>query len=143
MPTHAGRCHCGALEIELDTPRLPQAQIVGACQCSFCRKHNVRAFSDAKSRVILTARKPNDVQPYRFGLNTVDVIVCRRCGVYVAMVLRDRDGLYSTINVDALDERDRFSASPIPRDYSGETTDGRINRRKAQWCPTKLVDWPS
>jgi hypothetical protein len=37
---HKGSCHCGAIEIELETDRLPKDQVVGACQCSFCRKHN-------------------------------------------------------------------------------------------------------
>lgn len=143
MPTHRGRCHCGAIEVELETPRAPEAQIIGACQCSFCRKHNVRAFSDAKSRVILTARDPGEVQPYRFGLRTADVIICRRCGVYIAMVLGDGIRTFSTINVDALDERARFSACPVPRDYAAETSKGRVERRRLQWCPTTLVNWPA
>ena len=46
MPQHRGSCHCGANQVLLDTPRLPQDQIIGACQCSFCRKHGVRTVAD-------------------------------------------------------------------------------------------------
>src|SRR5882672_504585 len=82
---HKGSCHCGAIEIELETDRLPKDQVVGACQCSFCRKHNARTFSDPKARAVLIARMPEHVQLYTFGLMTSQQIVCRRCGVYMAM----------------------------------------------------------
>jgi hypothetical protein len=41
-----GSCHCGVIEIELETDRLPKDQVVGACQCSFCRKHNARTRAE-------------------------------------------------------------------------------------------------
>ncbi len=50
-----GQCHCGAIRVELTTDRQPSDQVLGACQCSFCRKHNARAFSDPKAHVTLTA----------------------------------------------------------------------------------------
>jgi hypothetical protein len=43
-----GQCHCGAIRVELTSDRPPDEQALGACQCSFCRKHNARAFSDPK-----------------------------------------------------------------------------------------------
>jgi hypothetical protein len=82
-----GQCHCGAIRVELTTDRQPGDQVLGACQCSFCRKHNARAFSDPKALVTLTAADPQHLQRYSFGLKTSDQIICRRCGVYVAMTL--------------------------------------------------------
>ncbi len=35
-----GGCHCGAIGVELQCKCAPHALILGACQCSFCRKHN-------------------------------------------------------------------------------------------------------
>jgi hypothetical protein len=102
---HKGSCHCGAIEIELETDRLPKDQVVGACQCSFCRKHNARTFADPKARTILIARMPEHVQFYTFGLMTSQQIVCRRCGVYVAMLLSEADSVWSVINIDTLDDR--------------------------------------
>jgi hypothetical protein len=139
---HHGQCHCGSIAVELRTGRAPQAQVLGACQCSFCRKHNVRAFSDPGSRVALRAVDPSRVQLYRFGLSTVDVILCRNCGVYVGMLLTEGDEALSVVNVDILDERAEFTAIPTPRDYSAESADERIARRKAKWTPTTLLDWP-
>ena len=143
MHKHKGSCHCGAIEIELTSSRPPEEQILGACQCSFCRKHNIRAFSDPKSSVQLIARDPNSIQGYAFELRTSEAIICRTCGVYLAMILISDEGTWSTINIDALDERAQFSQPVQPRDYSGETTQDRIARRMDRWCPTTVVNWPS
>jgi hypothetical protein len=93
--------------------------------------------------VTLTAIDPRQLQRYSFGLGTSDQIICRRCGVYVAMTLTDRDHVWSVINVDTLDDRALFTRTPEARDYSAEDREGRIARRKARWCPTTLVGWPA
>jgi hypothetical protein len=142
MP-YSGRCHCGAIRIELSTDRPPGEQIVGACQCSFCRKHNARTFSDPKAHLTLTAAEPEQLQRYTFGLETSEQIVCRRCGVYVAMTLRDDPAVWSVVNIDALDDRALFTRAPEPRDYGAEDRASRIARRKARWIPTTLVGWPA
>ena len=137
-----GQCHCGAIRVELTTERQPGDQVLGACQCSFCRKHNARAFSDPKAHVTLTVGDPQHLQRYSFGLRTSDQIICRRCGVYVAMTLTDGDRVWSVVNIDTLDDRALFTRAPEPRDYSAEDRERRITRRKARWCPTTLVGWP-
>jgi hypothetical protein len=138
---HLGGCHCGALQIELHTDRHPSEQVLGACQCSFCRKHNTRAFSDPKARVILTAREPRQVQRYTFGLKTSEQIICSRCGVYVAMILTDRENVWSVVNIDALEDRALFTTEAQIRDYSAEDREGRVSRRKARWTPTTLINF--
>jgi hypothetical protein len=138
-----GQCHCGAILVELTTDRRPSDQVLGACQCTFCRKHNARTCSDPEAHVTLTAVNPQQVQHYSFGLKTSDQIICRRCGVYVAMTLTDGGQVWSVINVDTLDGRALFTRTPEPRDYGAEDRDGRIARRKARWSPTTLVGWPT
>ena len=140
---HSGGCHCGALRVEIDTDRQPSEQVLGACQCSFCRKHNARAFSDPKARVVLTAHHPHLVQRYTFGLKTSEQILCRRCGVYIAMILTDGDSVWSVINIDALDDRGLFTRDVEIRDFSAEDRERRIARRKARWNPTTIVDFPA
>jgi hypothetical protein len=138
-----GQCHCGAIRVELESDRPPEEQALGACQCSFCRKHNARAFSDPKAHVTLTAADPQQLQRYSFGLRTSEQIICRRCGVYVAMILTDEDRVWSVINVDALEDRALFTRVAEARDFSAEDREGRIARRKARWCPTTLIGWPA
>ena len=136
---HSGSCHCGAIRVELRSERQPQQQVIGACQCSFCRKHNARAFSDPNAFVTLTA---HELRRYEFGLKTSEQIICGRCGVYVAMTMIDADRVLSVINIDALDDRALFNREPQPRDYRAEDRAGRIERRKARWTPTALIGWP-
>jgi hypothetical protein len=137
-----GACHCGAIGLELTLPRPPEEEIVGACQCSFCRKHNARTVSDPKARVRLVVHDLAGLQRYRFGLSASQVVLCRRCGVYVGMLMVEDGKAWTTINIDALDERARFTRTAEPRDFSGEALDGRRDRRKARWTPTELVGWP-
>lgn len=137
-----GGCHCGAIALELTLPRPPEEEIVGACQCSFCRKHNARTVSDPRARVRLVLREPAELQRYRFGLAASEVVLCRRCGVYVAMLMVEDGRAWTTVNIDALDERARFTRPAESRDFSGEALDGRLGRRKARWTPTELVGWP-
>jgi hypothetical protein len=137
-----GQCHCGAILVEVTTGRQPSDQVLGACQCTFCRKHNARTFSDPEAHVKLTAVNPQQIQLYSFGLKTSYQIICRQCGVYVAMIMTDGGQVWSIINVDTLDERTLFTRVPEPRDYSAEDREERIARRRARWCPTTLASWP-
>jgi hypothetical protein len=137
-----GQCHCGAILAELTTGRQPSDQVLGVCQCTFCRKHNARTLSDPKAHVKLTAANPQQIQRYSFGLKTSEQIICRQCGVYVVMIMTDGGQVWSVINVDVLDDRALFTRAPEPRDYSAEDREERIARRKARWCPTTLVGWP-
>ncbi len=140
MPQHRGSCHCGANQVLLDTPRLPQDQIIGACQCSFCRKHNVRAFSDPKSSVTFSLSEPGNIVRYRFALNTADVLLCGTCGVYVAMLLEHEGERYCTFNIDLLDERQIFTQPAVPRFYDNETRHDRIKRRAKNWCKAVITE---
>jgi hypothetical protein len=90
----------------------------------------------------LTVADPEYLQRYTFGLKTAEVVLCSRCGVYVAMVLIEGERAWSVINIDALDEWTMFTQAAEPRDYSAEDPHGRIERRKSRWAPTKLIGWP-
>lgn len=140
---YRGGCHCGAIGVELHIDGAPEQMILGACQCSFCRKHNARAFSHPRAAVALTAHAPNQVQHYAFGLHTAQQILCRRCGVYIAMLLRDGADLYSVLNIDTLKARAEFTGPLEPRVYDAEDAGARIARRKARWTPTRLIGWPA
>jgi len=137
-----GGCHCGAIGLELTLPRPPEEEVIGACQCSFCRKHNARTVSDPGATARLVVYEPVQLQRYRFGLATSAVVLCNRCGVYVAMLMIEEGKAWTTISIDALDDRSRFTKAAEPRDFSGEALEGRRERRKARWTPTELVGWP-
>ena len=68
----------------------------------------------------ITAHEPEQLQRYAFGLRTAEAVVCRRCGVYVAMVLTEGERAWSTINIDAIDGRALLARPAEPRDFSAE-----------------------
>lgn len=141
MRTYYGNCHCGAISVQIKISGQPEDQKLGACQCSFCRKHNARTLADPNAACTLEVREFEQLQRYRFGLNTAEAILCCQCGVYVAMVLQEKDRAWSTVNVDILEQRKLFTKTIEPRDYDNEDAASRIKRRKARWTPTILVGW--
>ena len=135
-----GRCHCGNLELALETSVRPEALSLRADTCSFCRRHGARTTSDPNGRVVITVHHPERLLRYRFGLGTADFLVCARCGIYVAAVMQDGSGAYATVNINTLDAVDRFRQPATPVTYEGESAAERSARRKARWTPAVVVE---
>jgi hypothetical protein len=134
-----GRCHCGNLELSLETSARPEELALRADTCSFCRRHGARTTSDPSGRVVITVHHPGELLRYRFGLGTADFLVCARCGIYVAAVMNDGSGCYATVNVNTLDAVDPFTQPAAPVTYEGESAAERAARRRARWTPAVIV----
>ena len=87
-----GRCHCGNLELSLETSVRPEELSLRADTCSFCRRHGARTTSDPSGRVVITVHHPDELLRYRFGLETADFLVCTRCGIYVKGTVAQKGG---------------------------------------------------
>ena len=63
---------------------------------------------------------------YQFGMRTIEFLICRNCGVYVAAFMADASDTegYGTLMVSALDERKRFPP-PQPAHYDNEDRETR------------------
>ena len=134
-----GRCHCGNVELALESRLRPEDLALRACTCSFCRRHGARTTSDPDGRVVITVHHPEQLLRYRFGLGTADFLVCARCGIYVAAVMNDGSGCYATVNVNTLDAVDPFTQPAAPVTYEGESAAERAARRRARWTPAVIV----
>ena len=75
---------------------------------------------------------------YRFGLRVTDMLLCARCGVYVAALIRHEGRSYATLNVNVLEARDSFDPVPPLASYGHETAEERLARRLARWTPARL-----
>lgn len=138
MQTHQGGCHCGNIRLAFASAIDPHDMEVRACQCSFCRRHGSLAVADPRGRLRVTARQPDQMQHYTFGMRTADYLVCRNCGVYVAAVTRDTAGPRGIVIVNALDDRALFDRKPLEMSYDGEDRQGRIARRREKWMPVQI-----
>jgi hypothetical protein len=135
-----GRCHCGNVELVLETSLRPEELSLRADMCPFCRKHGARTTSDPGGRVVITVHHPEQLLRYRFGLRTADFLVCARCGIYVAAVLKEGSSAWATVNVNTLDAVDRFTQPATLVTYEGESAAERSARRKARWTPALILE---
>ncbi len=133
-----GKCHCGNIEVALETAQPPESVQLRACGCTFCRRHGATALTDPAGKLEVRLRDPLEVSRYRFGLRTADFLVCRTCGVFVAAVCTVDDATYATLNANVLERREAFTRAPVPVHYDAEDAAERIARRRRAWTPATL-----
>jgi hypothetical protein len=137
MTTYSGSCHCGTIQISLDSPKTPQEMRVGRCGCTFCRRHGARTMGDPTGSVSFRGAA-KDISRYRFGLGITDYLLCAKCGTYVGAVMEDDGRAIGIVNVNALDIRDTFDAAPPLHHYDGEDAERRRARRRKFWMPATV-----
>ena len=140
MITLTGGCHCRNIKIEYKSTVAPEDAKPRACQCSFCRQHQSRAVSDPNGSLRITVDNADLLSRYQFSMLSIEFLVCRECGVYVAGFMADStdDKGYATLMISALDERTRFP-QPSPTVYDAEDRDARTARRRKVWTPAVLI----
>jgi hypothetical protein len=138
MIQYTGSCHCGALQIRLESSKRPEEMRVGRCACSFCRRHGARTMGDPAGSVEFRGAA-KDVSRYRFGLGITDYLLCVKCGTYVGAVMEDEGRSIGIVNVNALDIRDTFDPAPPLHHYDGEDAERRRARRRKFWMPATVI----
>ena len=130
MDSNLGGCHCGNLHVRLRLSKPPEENSLRACTCSFCRSHSPRMVSDAKGLFELWADDWSLVENYRFGTRTCDFLICRRCGVFIAAISEMTSETHAVVNVNCLNDRDRFTSLPVVHDFEGRRS--KLGRRGAR-----------
>ncbi len=133
-----GSCHCGNIEVALETAQPPESVQLRACGCTFCRRHGSTALTDPAGKLELRLRDPREVSHYRFALRTADFLVCRTCGVFVAAVCTVDGATYATLNANVLERRASFTRAPVPVRYDAEDASERLARRRRAWTPATV-----
>jgi len=135
--THSGRCHCGAISIELAFTRAADEMQVRSCQCDFCTRHGSLTVSEAAGRAVITIAA-DQLTTYRFGSKTASFLICARCGVYAGVVMSDGDKLLSIANARGLSIEAFKHRVGVELSHDDETTPDRIQRRRQRWTPTEI-----
>lgn len=140
MAKLTGGCHCKTIRVEFETDLAPSSFEPRACQCSFCRQHQSRAISDPNGRLRIAVTERDLLSRYQFAMKSIEFLVCRKCGVYVAGFLPDPtdDKAFATLMISALDQRDGFPA-PAPKNYDDQALEDRTERRRKVWTPAMLT----
>jgi hypothetical protein len=138
MGSHLGGCHCGNLHVRLRLSKPPEDNALRACTCSFCRSHTPRIVADPEGLFEVWADDWSLVENYRFGTRSCDFLICRRCGVFIAAVSETASEARAVVNVNCLNDRDRFTSVPVVHDFEGETIEARVSRHAANWMPALI-----
>ncbi len=95
---YQGRCHCGAVEFEVDAPERLEAD---RCNCSICKKSGFLHLIVAKSKFRLVNGEA-DLTTYTFNTHVAQHYFCRICGVKPFYIPRSNpDGI--DVNVNCID----------------------------------------
>ena len=135
----SGRCHCGAVTVELDLSQPPDALRVRACQCGFCRPRGTRTIADTSGAARIVLSRADAANRYRFGLKLADYLVCATCGTYIGAVQQDPDRSIAVINVAGLDVPEFRGRTADPVTYDNETPEARQSRRRTYWMPVEII----
>lgn len=135
---HLGGCHCGNIHVRLRLSTPPEDQPLRGCTCSFCRSHRPRIVADSAGHFDVWADDWSLMENYRFGTKTCDFLICRRCGVFIAAVAEMPSGTRAVVNVNCLDDREKFASDPLIHDFEDETIETRLSRRAANWMPALI-----
>ena len=135
--THSGRCHCGAIAMELAFVQPPEEMQVRSCQCGFCLRQGSKTISAADGHAVITIAA-DQLSSYKFGTETCSFLICRRCGAYAGVVMADGDRWLSIANARGLDIAAFRDREGTPLTHDGEATGDRLERRRSRWTPTEI-----
>ena len=134
---HEGGCHCGSLRWEFATAKAIAEMQPRACDCDYCTRHRAAWVSDPAARLRIHAGAAQ-LQRYRQGSGQAEFLLCRVCGVLVAVIARGDDGrLLGAVNRNAFDQRGAFVAETAvsPRRLAAQA---KLERWSQLWTPAGL-----
>ena len=122
-----GGCHCGNLSIGVELSREPGTYRPRVCDCDFCRQHGAAYVSDAEGSLRIRIKDNRALSTYRQGSGQAEFLLCRECGVLVAVLYRNAEGLYAAVNTRAIDASVVFGPDQqvSPKTLSSEEKTGR------------------
>ncbi len=98
--------------------------------------HGASYLSDAQGAASIGIRDSDQLLRYRFGENSSDFLICKRCGIYVAAIIEEQGRCWSALNLRLTNYRDL--EAPQVRRWRDQSRRERIEFRKAVWAPTVM-----
>ncbi len=97
-----GGCHCGNLSLTAWLPARPDSYSPRVCDCDFCRMHAASYLSDPGGRLAISIKEEASIAKYRQGGNLASFMICKICGVLVAVCYEENGILYAAANTKAI-----------------------------------------
>ncbi len=98
LHTLSGECHCGNINLAITLSKPPSSFQVRACDCDFCSKHGAGFISDVHGSLRIKINHADQLATYQQGSSQADFLVCKKCGVFVAVTFQSDGHLYAAVN---------------------------------------------
>ena len=135
-----GACHCGNIRFTFELPEPEGAIPVRACGCTFCQKHGGVYTSHPAGALAVRIAGAALVERYRFGTETADFHICRKCGVVPFVTSTIDAATFAVVNVNSFEDVDPGELDSSPTDFDGETVENRLARRRRGWIPDVTIE---
>lgn len=137
---YAGGCHCGNIAFEMTLAQPSGAYGPRACDCDFCRAHGASYVSDPHGKLGIRVRDRANLGRYRQGSGIAECLVCRNCGVLVAIAYEEQGRLYATVNSRAVARAPFGPQTAVSPKTLGDPE--RIARWKTSWFADVGIEEP-
>jgi len=105
-----GKCHCGAVQFEVELS--DGFNTVRRCTCSYCRMRGAVAVSAALGGLHID-RGEDKLSSYRFNTGQAQHFFCSQCGIYTHHQRRSNPNQYG-VNVACLEGVSPFDFAQVP-----------------------------
>jgi hypothetical protein len=133
-----GGCHCGNITVDLELTAEFATYHPRVCDCDFCRKHGAAWLSDTKGSLLIKIKNTRESNRYRQGSGQAEFLLCKHCGVMVAVLYEVNQKVYATVNMRGLDGAAMFGPEQTvsPQQLSASE---KANRWQGLWFPNVTV----
>lgn len=91
QPVHRARCHCGAVELEIDLP--DGITDLRFCDCSMCRRKGA-VMASVPLAGLRVVKGHDALNLYQFHTRTAEHYFCSQCGIYTHHRKRSDPSVY-------------------------------------------------
>ena len=109
MQTVIGKCHCGAVEFEVDL--VDGYKNLRRCNCSLCRRKGI-VMADVPMEKLRVTKGSDNLTLYQWNTKVAEHYFCNTCGIYTHHRRRSVPEEYG-FNVACIDGVDPYSFSDI------------------------------
>ena len=138
----SGRCHCGNIDYQFNSP-IPKLELpIRTCDCSFCTKQGACYTSHPKGSLQVRIKERKLIHKYRFGSEQADVFLCSNCGVFPIIVGELDGNLYAVINANSINglHIDRSKLAPALH-LESQSAEERAARWRRAWIPNVTINY--
>lgn len=130
-----GQCACGNISLRFFTNKDLNDLPFRKCGCPYCKPKDPVHFADNDGEVIIKISDPEAVRKDRHGYKSADFLSCTKCDKYIGAVM-DLDGKkWAVLNAKNFAIDQNLLQNAETRDFSEETLEERLKRRKKTWTP--------